>query len=135
MFIKSLLTNRFHLFNCTKHSDYIPEIVTNDFDLFARTPPDSRAPKGWLVDLLNKYVTSKKLMILVCKSFIVQFFRFGVLGGFQKLSGRFESNRTLTISIISGLIRPFGNCSELLTESTILRYLMPIVVCKFFKYL
>jgi hypothetical protein len=26
------------------------------FDLFARTPPDSRAPRGWLVDLLNKYV-------------------------------------------------------------------------------
>ncbi|XP_022160014.1 probable ubiquitin carboxyl-terminal hydrolase FAF-X [Myzus persicae] len=98
--------NKFHLFNCTKHSDYIPEIDTNDFDLYARTPPDSRAPKGWLVDLLNK---------------------FGVLGGFQKLSGRFESNKTLTISIISGLIRPFGSCSELLTEPTILKYLMPIV--------
>jgi len=67
LFTKSLLTNRFHLFNCTKHSDYIPEIGINDFDLYARTPPDSRAPKGWLVDLLNKYVTSGKLIIIICK--------------------------------------------------------------------
>jgi len=80
-------------------------------------------------------VTNEKLIILKYKSFIVQFFRFGVLGGFQKLSGRFESNKTLTISIISGLIKPFGSCSELLTESTILKHLMPIVVCTFFKYL
>lgn len=57
------------------------------------------------------------------------FFRFGVLGGFQKLSERFESSKALTVPIISGLIRPFGSCSELLTEYTIIKYLMPIVVC------
>lgn len=38
-----------------------PELSTNDIDIFARTPPDSRAPRGWLVDLLNKY---EKLFIL-----------------------------------------------------------------------
>jgi len=95
--------NKFHLFNCAKQSDYMSSEM---FDLFARTPPDSRAPRGWLVDLLNK---------------------FGLLGGFQKLSDRFQSNKVLTVPIISGLIRPFGSCSELLTESTIQKYLMPIV--------
>lgn len=79
MFINiNLLTcfhHRFHLFNCTRHSDYTPpgiaifnsathsdyathEIVGNKFEIFARTPPDSRAPRGWLVDLLNKYVSN-----------------------------------------------------------------------------
>ncbi|XP_050542237.1 probable ubiquitin carboxyl-terminal hydrolase FAF-X isoform X2 [Daktulosphaira vitifoliae] len=97
--------NKFHLFNCGRHSEYsTAEIPSND--LFARTPPDSRAPRGWLVDLLNK---------------------FGILGGFQKLVNRFECHETLSIPIISGLIKPFGSCSELLTENTILKYLMPIV--------
>lgn len=70
------------------------------------------------------------------KSYTVYFisFRFGVLGGFQKLSQRFES-KTLTVPIISGLIKPFGSCSELLTESTIQKYFMPIVVCTFSKYI
>lgn len=60
------------------------------------------------------------------------FFRFGVLGGFQKVLDRFESNKTLSVPIISGLIRPFGSCSEVLTESAIVKYLMPIVVCAFY---
>lgn len=48
---------RFHLFNCAKHTDFIlPENIPNDCDIFARVPPDSRTPRGWLVDLLNKYV-------------------------------------------------------------------------------
>ncbi|VVC40180.1 Hypothetical protein CINCED_3A020619 [Cinara cedri] len=99
--------NKFHLFNCTKHTDFIlPENISNDYDIFARAPADSRTPRGWLVDLLNK---------------------FGVLGGFKKLSEHFESNKPLTVSIISGLIKPFGNCSELLAEPTILKYFMPIV--------
>lgn len=115
------------------------EIATNDFDIFAKTPPDSRAPRGWLVDLLNKYVAYDKLILLnhmvILYFYNVIFFRFGVLGGFQKLSDRFESNNTLTVSIISGLIRPFGSCSELLTETTITKYFMPIVVCKLLKYI
>jgi len=66
---------------------------------------------------------------------MLNFFRFGILGGFEKLSQRFESNKTLTVPIISGLIKPFGSCSELLTEATILKYFMPIVVCTVSKFI
>lgn len=56
-FLLMFFYGRFHLFNCARHSDYTTsEIATNDFHIFARTPPDSRAPRGWLVDLLNKYI-------------------------------------------------------------------------------
>jgi len=68
-----VFNNRFHLFNCARHSDYTPpgfaifnsvehsdyvplDVPINEFEIFARTPPDSRAPRGWLVDLLKKYV-------------------------------------------------------------------------------
>jgi len=69
--------------------------------------------------------------MFVNRSLCILFFRFGVLGGFQKLSDRFKSNKTLTVPIISGLIKPFGSCSELLTETTIIKYFLPIVVCIF----
>jgi len=44
--------------NNAEYSDFSPPTMgTNNYVLYARTPPDSRAPRGWLVDLLNKYLT------------------------------------------------------------------------------
>ena len=71
-------------------------------------------PKGWLVDLLN---------------------RFGHHGGFQKLVQRFtnenEDNKKnvcgLNVALIFSLVRPFGQCYELLTNHTVTSYLLPIV--------
>ena len=67
---------------------------------------DARNPKGWLVDLLN---------------------RFGHLGGFDRLLERFCDTNGLTVPLIHALIRPFGQCHTLLTRKTLNTYLMPIV--------
>ncbi len=75
---------------------------------------DIRQPKGWLVDLVN---------------------RFGHLGGFDKILDRFvpkgegkaNSETELTVPLIHALVKPFGQCSDLLTQSTVTTYLLPVV--------
>lgn len=127
-----------------------------DSQMFARPPPEPRSPKGWLVDLIN---------------------RFGQMGGFDNLLERFNigiaamvettteienlsvgastlslndensrkvsttsissnattslnteqsNNKSLTLSLIYALIKPFGQCADLLTLPTIQKYFMPI---------
>ncbi|XP_023706840.1 probable ubiquitin carboxyl-terminal hydrolase FAF-X isoform X1 [Cryptotermes secundus] len=99
--------NKFHTFNGTRPSETVsPGSNIPDEDLYAQLPPDTRTPRGWLVDLIN---------------------RFGNLGGFQILLERFQSGKNLTVSVIYALIRPFGLCYEFLTVHTIVKYLMPIV--------
>lgn len=73
--------------------------------MFAKSP-DPRAPRHWLVDLINK---------------------FGRLNGFAILLERIQSASNLSIPIVSALIRPFGLCHEFLTLQTIERYFMPII--------
>lgn len=67
---------------------------------------DARNPRGWLVDLLNK---------------------FGRLDGFQLIRDRIMSDGALSVPIISALIRPFGLSYELLTVGTIETFFMPII--------
>ncbi|XP_063224287.1 probable ubiquitin carboxyl-terminal hydrolase FAF-X isoform X9 [Bacillus rossius redtenbacheri] len=99
--------NKFHTFNSARPSETVPPGSNiADEDIFARPPPDSRTPRGWLVDLIN---------------------RFGSSGGFQILLERFQSGKNLTVTVIFALIRPFGLCYELLTVHTIIKYLMPII--------
>ncbi|XP_015113730.1 probable ubiquitin carboxyl-terminal hydrolase FAF-X isoform X2 [Diachasma alloeum] len=99
--------NKFHTFNAARTSATVPPGSNiPDEELFARPPPDPRSPRGWLVDLINK---------------------FGCLDGFVILLTRFQSNRNLTIPVIHALLRPFGLCYELLTVHTIVKYLMPII--------
>ena len=84
------------------------------FYFFSFRPVDMRVPKGWLVDLLN---------------------RFGHHGGFQKLLTRFntaaqeseDKNNGLNVALIYSLVRPFGQCYELLTTQTVTNFLLPIV--------
>ena len=68
--------------------------------------------QGWLVDLLN---------------------RFGKNGGFDTLRNRFVvapgEGRPLSFPLISALVKPFGQCHEVLTVETIKTYALPIVVC------
>ncbi|XP_024944100.1 probable ubiquitin carboxyl-terminal hydrolase FAF-X isoform X6 [Cephus cinctus] len=99
--------NKFHTFNATKVSETVPPGSNiPDEELYARPPPDSRSPRGWLVDLIN---------------------RFGSLNGFEILLSRFQSGRNLTVPVIYALLRPFGLCYEYLTVHTIVKYLMSIV--------
>lgn len=124
--------SRFHTVNAIRISETVPPgSDIPDEELYARPPSDSRAPRGWLVDLINRFFimfyTHTKCFTSVYIS--VNFdFRFGSLNGFEILLSRFQSGRNLTVPVIYALIRPFGLCYELLTVHTIVKYLMPIVV-------
>ncbi|XP_060785791.1 probable ubiquitin carboxyl-terminal hydrolase FAF-X isoform X3 [Neoarius graeffei] len=97
---------KFHIYNGTRPSETVPAgVQLAEDELFAR-PPDPRSPKGWLVDLINK---------------------FGTLNGFQILHDRFMSGQALNVQIIAALIKPFGQCYEFLTLHTVKKYFLPII--------
>ncbi|XP_054167467.1 probable ubiquitin carboxyl-terminal hydrolase FAF-X [Oppia nitens] len=95
-------SNKFHSFTSTR-----TETITRspDEEVFAKSQ-DLRTPKGWLIDLINK---------------------FGKLGGFKILLERFQSGPTLTVPLIAALLKPFGLSYELLTTQTIETYFLPII--------
>ncbi|KAM4560871.1 ubiquitin carboxyl-terminal hydrolase 9X isoform 4-T4 [Fundulus diaphanus] len=97
---------KFHIYNGTRPSETVPAgAQLADDELYAR-PPDPRSPKGWLVDLVNK---------------------FGTLNGFQILHDRFMSGQALNVQIIAALIKPFGQCYEFLTLHTVKKYFLPVI--------
>uniref|UniRef100_H2M4X8 ubiquitinyl hydrolase 1 n=1 Tax=Oryzias latipes TaxID=8090 RepID=H2M4X8_ORYLA len=97
---------KFHIYNGTRPSETVPAgAQLPDDELYAR-PPDPRSPKGWLVDLINK---------------------FGNLNGFQILHDRFMSGQALNVQIIAALIKPFGQCYEFLTLHTVKKYFLPVI--------
>lgn len=98
---------KFHTFNLTRPSELYPlnSNSNSEEEIFAKSP-DVRAPRGWLVDLIN---------------------RFGKLNGFQLLLERFQSEQNLSLPVMFALIRPFGLCNEMLTVSTITKYFLPII--------
>ncbi|XP_017539923.1 probable ubiquitin carboxyl-terminal hydrolase FAF-X isoform X2 [Pygocentrus nattereri] len=97
---------KFHIYNGTRPSESVPAgAQLADDELFAR-PPDPRSPKGWLVDLINK---------------------FGTLNGFQVLHDRFMSGQALNVQIIAALIKPFGQCYEFLTLHTVKKFFLPVI--------
>lgn len=96
---------KFHTFNLTRPSELYPINTGIEEEIFAKAP-DIRAPRGWLVDLIN---------------------RFGKLNGFQQLLERFQSEQNLSLQVMFALIRPFGLCHEMLTISTITKFFLPII--------
>jgi ubiquitin carboxyl-terminal hydrolase 9/24 len=90
------------MFNASRPSDTVIAGQPEE-EIFAR-PVDSRMPKGWLVDMIN---------------------RFGQRNGFQILLERFQKN--LSVIIIAALIKPFGYCYEVLTVNTVQKYFLPII--------
>ena len=154
--------NKFNTFNTKRPSDQYgtPGMPTgghwgilDENQTFAKSPPEPRNPRGWLVDLIN---------------------RFGQFNGFDNLLERFNAgvallngtattnddsaattddsnkmrtsvtstsglsnstsssvnlsneNNKITLQLIHSLLRPFGQCYELLTVPTIEKYFMPI---------
>lgn len=95
---------RFHSYTSNRIESNSSTIPVNG-EVFAKSP-DSRVSRGWLVDLINK---------------------FGRLDGFRMILDRVSKGvNTLTVPLISALIRPFGYCHELLTVESIEKYFMPI---------
>lgn len=146
--------NKFHnhnAHNVAKQSELLSiheGVNLMESKVFAKSPPDPRPPKGWLVDLINT---------------------FGRLGGFERLLDRFNSGfalmknkcqqaivvnqkegeassvasedeanimkkeemkekncKLLTLPIIYMLLRPFGQCHEFYTQQTIDEYFQPL---------
>lgn len=55
---------------------------------------------------------------------------FGTLGGFDKVKAHFDHNAkagTLTVALVSALIRPFGLCHEYLSEQTVTSYFLEMI--------
>lgn len=78
--------NKFHSFNSSRQSETVgPTSTLTEEELFARPSTDPRNPRGWLVDLIN---------------------RFGELGGFQLLLDRFQTGKNLSVSVVFALLRP-----------------------------
>ena len=96
--------NKFHMYNSSRACESI-QPGTNEDQLFAQ-PIDQRLPKGWLVDLINK---------------------FGKHGGFQKIHDRIIAGSNLSVPLIYSLIRPFGMCHELITLKTAKTIFLPII--------
>ncbi|XP_057352255.1 probable ubiquitin carboxyl-terminal hydrolase FAF-X isoform X2 [Manis pentadactyla] len=97
---------KFHVYNGTRLSESVsPGAQLPEDELFAHSS-DPRSPKGWLVDLINK---------------------FGTLNGFQILHDRFISGATLNVQIIAALIKPFGQCCEFLSQRTVKKYFIPVI--------
>ncbi|XP_055009570.1 probable ubiquitin carboxyl-terminal hydrolase FAF-X isoform X1 [Boleophthalmus pectinirostris] len=97
---------KFHIYNGTRPSESVPAGAQLADDELCARPPDPRSPKGWLVDLINK---------------------FGTLNGFQILHDRFMSGQALNVQIIAALIKPFGQCYEFLTLHTVKKYFLPVI--------
>jgi len=97
---------KFHIYNGTRPCE---SVSTNaqlpEDELFARSS-DPRSPKGWLVDLINK---------------------FGTLNGFQILHDRFISGSALSVQVIAALVKPFGQCYEFLSQHTVKKYFLPVI--------
>ncbi|KAG9485628.1 hypothetical protein GDO78_008621 [Eleutherodactylus coqui] len=97
---------KFHIYNATRPSETVPAgVQLAEDELFAR-PLDPRSPRGWLVDLINK---------------------FGTLNGFQILHDRFMNGSALNVQIIAALIKPFGQCYDFLTLHTVKKFFLPII--------
>ncbi|XP_063559480.1 ubiquitin carboxyl-terminal hydrolase 9Y isoform X6 [Gorilla gorilla gorilla] len=97
---------KFHIYNGTRPCELISSNAQLPEDeLFARSS-DPRSPKGWLVDLINK---------------------FGILNGFQILHDRFFNGSALNVQIIAALIKPFGQCYEFLSQHTVKKYFIPVI--------
>lgn len=67
---RQICVSRFHTFNAVRVSETVPPgSDIPDEELYARPPPDSRSPRGWLVDLINRYI----LYIYICRCVLFQY--------------------------------------------------------------
>lgn len=106
---------KFHIFNASRVQTSAEEAMNTEG--YARAG-DVRSPKNWLVELIN---------------------RFGQQGGFMFLVQRFERAKKaaagdtssgcgpLNLPLACALIKPFGLCFEYLSETTMTKYLVPVL--------
>lgn len=120
-------------------------------NIFAKPPPEPKNPRGWLVDLINRFgeckgfdnfserinigialfrkqreTTSSRSLETFDKSIRIKSASGSSASGTSVDSIVSEREQKLTLPLLHTLLRPFGQCAELLTVSTIEQYFMPI---------
>lgn len=150
--------NKFHTHNASRGTElHSHEPITsgtavwgvlNENQVFARCPAEPRNPKGWLVDLINRFGQHggfdnllERFNIGICamsssssvntKDLIksVDALNLNNDGNSSKepLGSVVDTNKQkLSLSLIYSLVKPFGQCAEYLTVFTIQKYFMPI---------
>ncbi|XP_053689381.1 probable ubiquitin carboxyl-terminal hydrolase FAF [Sabethes cyaneus] len=144
--------NKFHTQNASRQlelhlalGDPLPDGLT-----FARSPPEPKNPRGWLVDLINRFGEHKGFDNFLDRMNIgIDLFQKQRAAGSGTLrtpqtnssnenvqseanvsaspnSTASNNQGKLSLSILYTLLRPFGQCAELLTVSTVEIYFMPI---------
>ncbi|XP_059219639.1 probable ubiquitin carboxyl-terminal hydrolase FAF isoform X3 [Stomoxys calcitrans] len=138
--------NKYNTFNAARQPEcYSPPDhlwgVLDGNKMFAKSPPEPKNPRGWLVDLINRFGQLKGFdnlqerfnrgLLLLRKQQEQQ--AAAVASGCAKATGSRamlqpdpEQENKLTLALIYSLLRPFGQCYELLTPETISKYFMPI---------
>lgn len=148
--------NKFQTQNASRQLELYLSLGESDEPLqegkiFARPPPEPKNPRGWLVDLINRFgeckgfdnflerinigialfqkhreTTSSKSLESIDETIRIKkatSSSASVAGSNNIVS---EEEGKLTLPLLHTLLRPFGQCAELLTVSTIETYVMPI---------
>ncbi|XP_055592891.1 probable ubiquitin carboxyl-terminal hydrolase FAF isoform X2 [Uranotaenia lowii] len=145
--------NKFHTQNATRQQELHLSLGETEEPLpeshaFARMPPEPKHPRGWLVDLINRFGFHNGFDNLLERINIgIDLFRKQCESDPEKASkspsskslddvGKSktsnistpadEDSGKLTLAILHVLLRPFGQCAELLTVPTVEKYFMPI---------
>lgn len=148
--------NKFQTQNASRQLELYLSLGESDGPLqegkiFARPPPEPKNPRGWLVDLINRFGECKGFDIFLERINIgIALFRKQreaasnkslesveesirskkgpVSSGSAAISNAIapEETRKLSLPLLYTLLRPFGQCAELLTVSTVEKYFMPV---------
>ncbi|XP_058466294.1 probable ubiquitin carboxyl-terminal hydrolase FAF isoform X4 [Malaya genurostris] len=149
--------NKFHTQNASRQVELHlslgeSEESLEDSNVFARSPPEPKNPRGWLVDLINRFGEYNGFINFLDRIQIgltlfrqqreTKNLRTGTTTtALSDRNTRSELSKTsnsspikieldepgkLTLSILYSLLRPFGQCAELLSSSTIEKFFMPI---------
>ncbi|XP_068152261.1 probable ubiquitin carboxyl-terminal hydrolase FAF isoform X1 [Drosophila tropicalis] len=132
--------NKFNTFNAARQPECFaaPDCIWGVLDsnkMFARPPPEPKNARGWLVDLINRFGQlggfdnllerfNSGLEILKRNQNQKKASGKSAASDSSSGDGNAQDNR-LTLALIHSLLRPFGQCHELLTPATIAKYFMP----------
>lgn len=146
--------NKFHTHNAAHNAEHFSNQESPsegiwgtlfDNQLFAKSPPEPRPPRGWLVDLINRFgqlggldnfierfntgIGSMKIQSPPLEEKVddpLQVNSSNTAEGEKSIQKSNDEGVKLTLPLIYYLIRPFGQCYELFTPKTVEKYFQPI---------
>lgn len=146
--------NKFHTQNASRQMELHLSLGESEEPLqegkiYARPPPEPKNPRGWLVDLINRFgecngfdnflerinvgiaLFRKQREIASSKSLdsfdeSVRMKSSATTSSATAASTGADETGKLSLLLLHTLLRPFGQCAELLTVATVEKYFMPI---------